>query len=454
MIKDCGSFSENYFTTMHFSIPDTQEFVDNSGNSYLGYNIHINGLFHCTVRYKQLLHLHEHLTKETVHPLPPFPPKKLFPLTTTQQEERRQSLEKYIQTIGQNSTLNTSPLLTSFLLHAQQETSSKISIIESLDIFLQNNLRISLKVSTNESTTRVLKKLLRHLNLPEHLDQFFALFAVIEGERNANILRRLQDFESPVLTLGNINFPAVKLMVGRSYWETDNDVKLTENSVSLELLHQQAVAEVNRGWILVPSALQDHLRSLEDKREYLEAIRTCKYYGFTQFAPCTCDYPQPDTRVIVSIGRNELNLRMLLDDREHEAVFKVTRMRCWRVTTLHNGMDRSEGSDYSLELSFEYLVARNQLQWITIVSEQAILMSVSLQGMIDELLTKGDESREQEIPGKRWSYVLRDGHSKIVIGEGEDARKPREEVKRARTRGEHCDITENNAFHMIGDEDL
>ncbi|XP_063977165.1 sorting nexin-17 [Diachasmimorpha longicaudata] len=454
---------------MHFSIPDTQEFIDNSGNSYLSYNIHINGLFHCTVRYKQLLHLHEHLTKETSLPLPPFPPKKLFPLTTTQQEERRQSLEKYIQTIGQTSSLNTSPLLTTFLLHAQQETSSKMSTIESLDIFLQNNRRISLKVGTNESTSRVLKKLLRHISLPEYLDRYFALFAIIEGESNANILRRLQDFESPVLTLGNINFPAVKLMIGKSYWDPENDLKLIQDSVSLDLLYYQAVAEVNRGWILVPSNL-DHLKHpkfIEDKREYLKLIRSCKYYGFTQFASCLCDYPQPDTRVIVSIGRNELNLRMLLDDnQEHEAVFKVTRMRCWRITTLHNGMDRSDGTDYTLELSFEYLVAKNQLQWITIVSEQAILMSVSLQGMIDELLMKGTEGRGEVGSEKSWSYVLRDGVNKIRIGgqdkeEGisgtvKDGRRGREEVKRVARgiRGEHCDITENNAFHMIGDDDL
>jgi sorting nexin-17 len=41
-----------------------------------------------------------------------------------------------------------------------------------------------------------------------------------------------------------------------------------------------------------------------------------------------------------------------------------------------------------LELSFEYLIAKNELQWITVVSEQAILMSVCLQAMIEELLQK------------------------------------------------------------------
>lgn len=42
----------------------------------------------------------------------------------------------------------------------------------------------------------------------------------------------------------------------------------------------------------------------------------------------------------------------------------------------------------NLELSFEYLMAKEKLQWISIYSEQAILMSVCLQSMVDELLLK------------------------------------------------------------------
>lgn len=44
------------------------------------------------------------------------------------------------------------------------------------------------------------------------------------------------------------------------------------------------------------------------------------------------------------------------------------------------------GPDF--ELSFEYLVAKDKLMWITISSEQAILMSICLQSMVDELLLK------------------------------------------------------------------
>lgn len=43
-----------------------------------------------------------------------------------------------------------------------------------------------------------------------------------------------------------------------------------------------------------------------------------------------------------------------------------------------------------MELSFEYLMAKSSLQWITICSEHAMLMSVCLQSIVDELLNQKD----------------------------------------------------------------
>lgn len=101
---------------MHFSIPDTQELNEGNGSKFIvslpqyiffislqfyyfqGYNVHINGVFHCTVRYKQLHNLNEQLKKEFGNEaVPTFPPKRLLPLTSSQLEERRVLLEKYIQ---------------------------------------------------------------------------------------------------------------------------------------------------------------------------------------------------------------------------------------------------------------------------------------------------------------------------------------------------------------------
>ncbi|KAI2522803.1 SNX17 isoform 4 [Pan troglodytes] len=45
---------------MHFSIPETESRSgDSGGSAYVAYNIHVNGVLHCRVRYSQLLGLHE-----------------------------------------------------------------------------------------------------------------------------------------------------------------------------------------------------------------------------------------------------------------------------------------------------------------------------------------------------------------------------------------------------------
>ena len=63
-------------------------------------------------------------------------------------------------------------------------------------------------------------------------------------------------------------------------------------------------------------------------------------------------------------------------------------MRCWRImkgeAADQVGMMRPEGS--KLELSFEYLVTPERLEWVRLVSSQAILMSMCLQSMVEELV--------------------------------------------------------------------
>ncbi|XP_024940784.1 sorting nexin-17 [Cephus cinctus] len=482
---------------MHFSIPDTQEFIETTGNAYLGYNVHINGLYHCTVRYKQLHNLHKQLMKDLDVPLPPFPPKKLFPLTITQQEERRFSLEKYIQTIGQNSSINNCELLNGFLLNAQLETAGESTENQSLDVYLMNDCKIILSVSAGENSGQVLRKLCRHIKLPDQYVSYFSLFIMChEDDGTVNIVRKLQDFESPIITQKNLHATGMRVVLGKSYWDPGYDLELMNDPVAINLLQMQAAAEINRGWIPISSEMRDRLNHLQDngdKAQYLDIAQSLKYYGYVQFAPCYCDYPQPGCRVLVAMGKHELNLRILeTNDKESETTFKITRMHCWRITTLHNGADKIEdNSDCSLELSFEYLMARNQLQWITITSEQAILMSVCLQAMIDELLIKNvGGSKSQEVSGKTWTYIMRDGVSTIVMGsssmdnlsaiqDDEDINssgkpepimrklterlssittKKSADVKRTVVKIDrkktNCDTMENNAFHMIGDDDL
>jgi sorting nexin-17 len=71
---------------------------------------------------------------------------------------------------------------------------------------------------------------------------------------------------------------------------------------------------------------------------------------------------------------------------------------------LQNGETSAGGSSShanpgqaQLELSFEYLMSKDKLQWITIASEQAILMSVCLQAMVDELLLKKTGMKRKQV---------------------------------------------------------
>lgn len=60
--------------------------------------MHINGIHHCTLRYRQLRHLHDQLKKVfSPDTLPEFPSKKFLPLNALEVEDRRLTLEKYLQ---------------------------------------------------------------------------------------------------------------------------------------------------------------------------------------------------------------------------------------------------------------------------------------------------------------------------------------------------------------------
>lgn len=108
-------------------------------------------------------------------------------------------------------------------------------------------------------------------------------------------------------------------------------------------------------------------------------------------------------------------IRSFLNNHQEEIAFKVTRMRCWRIIQGNDNDKSEENNDYQLELSFEYLMSKDQLQWITISSDQAILMSVCLQSMIDELLLKKVGGSQKET-GKTWNYMTRDGNIQTVTG--------------------------------------
>ncbi|KAJ8923688.1 hypothetical protein NQ315_010269 [Exocentrus adspersus] len=430
---------------MHFSIPDTQELNEGNGSTFIGYNIHINGLFHCTVRYKQLHNLNEQLKKEFGNEaIPPFPPKKLLPLTASQLEERRVLLEKYIQT----------------------------------NVYTMNNYHIPIRVSTFDGTGHVLTKVVKYMSLPVEYMQYFSLY-LIKKDNSGDIivLRKLLDFESPYISHKSMR-DANKIVIRKSYWDTNYDFELMTDPVSLNLLYVQTVTEIEKGWIAANEEVKSQLATLQSslaKREYIELARKLKYYGFIHFMPCYCDYPKPQSRVSIAIGGQELSMKFLGPGPGLEGCFKVTRMRCWRITATHNKEEvaaNSRSVNSGLELSFEYLMQKDQLQWITITSDQAILMSVCLQSLVDELLMKknGIKKKMSPVVKGNWSYMKRDGSSQLIYVDDkheenkEDLSEPRSQesfsIKKLQEKFSSVsfksgrEFIENHAFEGIGDDDL
>lgn len=88
---------------------------------FQSFNIHINGIFHCSMRYSQLHRLHDHIEQEFGVPnLPPFPNKKLFSLNSKQLDDRRKELERYLQSIIRHPVTSPSSFLEQFFFDAQR----------------------------------------------------------------------------------------------------------------------------------------------------------------------------------------------------------------------------------------------------------------------------------------------------------------------------------------------
>ena len=311
---------------MHFSIPETEELGDCRAKSYTGYCLHINGVYHAMVRYRQLHTLNDQLRREfSASTLPAFPPKKLFNLTEKEVEERRLMLEKYLQLISQDHRISNSHTFNAFLLTAQKETRREEIENVTLDVFLMNEHKLLVNVLSTEQTDAVLDNVCSQLNVPEDLVTCFSLFLIRrDDDGDITVLRKLQDFESPFISQkavsASVNSSSdkslgpVKIMLRKSSWDASLDDVLLAEASTLNLLYIQTLADLERGWVLTSAETKQQLALMQargSKRQYMEVARTLKFYGHMLFRACVADHPEPHTRVTVAIGRSSLNLRIL-----------------------------------------------------------------------------------------------------------------------------------------------
>uniref|UniRef100_A0A668AVL6 Sorting nexin-17 n=1 Tax=Myripristis murdjan TaxID=586833 RepID=A0A668AVL6_9TELE len=385
------------------------------------YNIHVNGVLHCRVRYSQLLGLHEQIKKEYGNNVvPAFPPKKIFTLTPAEVEQRREQLEKYMQAVRQDPLLGTSEMFNSFLRKAQQETQQIPTEEVALDICLSNGQKVTVNILTSDQTEDVLEAVASKLDLPDDLVGYFSLFLVREGvDGGLTFVRKLQEFELPYVSITSLRSSEFHILLRKSYWDMAYDSDVMENRVGLNLLYAQTVSDIERGWILVNKDQHRQLKSLQEKgskKEFIRLGQTLKYFGYIKFDPCITDFPEKGCHVIVSAGNNELNFHVKLPNEQmKEGSFKVTRMRCWRVTSSVSGLGVSAKCEVKLELAFEYLMSKDRLQWVTITSPQAIMMSICLQSMVDELMVKKSGGSIKKMLRKRHNGSIHRSDSQQAV---------------------------------------
>lgn len=391
---------------MHFSIPDTTDISarqSSNQQSYTLFNVHINGVHHCSVRYSQLHTLNEELQRlfsSAMAERKSFPPKKLFSLSARDTEERRLLLEQYLQSIAQNKYIITSSYFNEFFFNAQRESSpddaSNANAKLSLAILLLNNHEIIIEnISINDNASRLLDACAAKVQLKEDFIPYFALYLYEQKEDQLNFLRSLYDFESPYLSLKQTkkSHEHACIVLKKSYWNSEYDLPLLEDRRARNLLFVQAQYEMEQSQQVYPGDIYQQLQTLRDSsslKDYILLARTSRFYGHVFLRDCSILHPigEPSKQklrsCVLAIGNNELICCLNPDDTkkkssgEKEVSFKVTRIRCWKVNWIQ----------HDTNITLEYLIKKDHLEWIQIHTKQVALVSACLQNMVNEILSK------------------------------------------------------------------
>ncbi|CAF1422971.1 unnamed protein product [Adineta steineri] len=389
---------------MYFSIPDTTEISAKRSidqRAYILFNIHINGIHYCSLRYSQLRRFNDEVQRSFSNSLinsQPFPPKKFFRLSLREIDERRILLERYLQSVVPNKSLTSSIYFNEFFLNAQHETFVNEFIERTcpetinLTVYLLNKHEMILEnFSPYDNLSKLFHACTNKIQLDDEYYSYFSLFLYEYENNQLNLIRPLFSFEYPY-----ISFEQTKLIhkysclvFKKSYWDLNYDLRLLDNRYTRNLVFIQAEYDIEQSKHIYPSDIYEQLDVLHDN-EYITLARTSKFYGYLIFQQCSMNdlITQKLSQCILTIGNNEMICYFINDDKENEDLFvknisfKVTRIRCWKVNW----------TKLDLNITFEYLIKKDSLQWFTIHTEQAALISTCLQSIVDEILAKNDET--------------------------------------------------------------
>uniref|UniRef100_S4RJ75 PX domain-containing protein n=1 Tax=Petromyzon marinus TaxID=7757 RepID=S4RJ75_PETMA len=414
---------------------------------------------------------------------PPFPPKRLFALSDAQTEERRRQIEQYLQCISQDEEMSKSELVTSFLRKAQQDTWEVHEAQVEVHVVLPSGETSPVVIPNTSPTHSVLQAVGVAVGIPDDLLPNFGLFlGHAEGERQLTLVRRLQEFELPFVSVISSPIKGSCLFLRTSYLDRELDKFVMADAVGLKLLYQQAVADIKRGWCEVDAAQKQKLAELHKHgtfEEFLRVAQSLPQYGCVRLDKCECDWPEPDSRAAVRAGGGVLACRSTRPGGQgttEEGTFRVTRIRSWTVTSRveilvsgEEGGGTEGGSGSVLELAFEYLVRPDTLRWIKLRTQQAIALSLCLQTMVNEILQQRAGRDKEKMSRERFLVSMSSGGYRVVADICEWSQRPKVSKSPNIDFGERItaglslrlpgikkadNVHSNDAFEGIGEEDL
>uniref|UniRef100_A0A1D5QVV9 Sorting nexin-31 n=1 Tax=Macaca mulatta TaxID=9544 RepID=A0A1D5QVV9_MACMU len=380
---------------MHFCIPVSQQRSDALGGRYVLYSVYLDGFLFCRVRYSQLHDWNEQLRRVFGNCLPPFPPKYYLAMTTAMADERRNQLEQYLQNVTMDPNVLRSDVFVEFLKLAQLNTFDITPKKAYLDIFLPNEESINIEIITSDTAERVLEVASHKIGLCRELLGYFGLFLIRFGkEGKLSVVKKLADFELPYASLGSSEVEHCKVGLRKWYMDPSLDSMLMDCRAALDLLYMQAIQDIEKEWAKPTQAQRQKLEAFQkedNQTKFLELAREVQHYGYLQLDPCTCDYPEPGSGVVLSVGNNEISCCITLPDSQtQDVIFQMSRVKCWQVTFLGTLLDMDGPQrtfNQNLELRFQYS-EDSCWQWFVIYTKQAFLLSSCLKKMISEKMVK------------------------------------------------------------------
>ncbi|PNJ43978.1 SNX31 isoform 3 [Pongo abelii] len=274
-----------------------------------------------------------------------------------------------------------------------------------LDIFLPNEQSIKIEIITSDTAERVLEVVSYKIGLCRELLGYFGLFLIRFGkEGKLSVVKKLADFELPYVSLGSSEVENCKVGLRKWYMDPSLDSMLMDCSVAVDLLYMQAIQDIEKGWAKPTEAQRQKLEAFQkedNQTKFLELAREVQHYGYLQLDPCTCDYPEPGSGAVLSVGNNEISCCITLPDSQtQDIVFQMSRVKCWQVTFLGTPLDTDGPQttlNQNLELRFQYS-EDSCWQWFVIYTKQAFLLSSCLKKMISEKMVKlAAENTEMQI---------------------------------------------------------